>query len=77
MESDLYKDSLIKAMGLAQFNQDFETIKLLAQKEAKESHFKAVEDELDKRTEAQKGSTVLHNGFTIQCGNKGSKLSGG
>ncbi len=37
MESDVYKAPLIEQMGLTKYNQDYETIKLLAIKEAKES----------------------------------------
>jgi hypothetical protein len=46
-------------------------------KESKEGNFKTSENELDVRSESQKGSLKLHNGYLTQCGNRGSKLSGG
>jgi hypothetical protein len=36
-----------------------------------------MKDELDWRTEEEKGSLVLHKGYEISAGIKGSKLSGG
>lgn len=39
--------------------------------------FAAIEGDLDTRTSEQKGATVLHKGYDITAGIKGSKLSGG
>lgn len=49
----------------------------MKEKETTDGKFQAVKGELDTRTVAEKGDTVLHEGFDISCGIKGSKLSGG
>lgn len=43
----------------------------------KEGRFQVEKDALDQRDSAQKGGANLHNGYLIQCGARGSKLSGG
>ena len=43
----------------------------------KHQTFTSTDGDLDRRTEEQKGSTVLHRGYGISAGIKGSKLSGG
>lgn len=44
--------------------------------EEKKGDFKAIEGDIDKRSNDKK-DIQLHNGFNIQCGIKGNKLSGG
>ena len=44
--------------------------------EAKKGQFVPVEGDIDRRG-PEKIDILLHNGFNIQCGIKGSKLSGG
>ena len=44
--------------------------------EEKKGKFVAVEGDIDRRG-AEKKNIKLHNGYSIQCGIKGSKLSGG
>jgi ABC-type multidrug transport system fused ATPase/permease subunit len=46
-------------------------------KEENAGKFRVEKDILDDRTSEEKGTMKLHNGYTIQCGAKGSKLSGG
>lgn len=78
MSDGLYKEKLIEKLGAEEFNKKFETIKKLVAKEEKEGKFKYIEGEMDKRTPEQIGELKeLHNGYSIQCGTKGSKLSGG
>jgi len=77
MESATYKDLLIKHYGEEEFQAKWKTMKKLAHKEAKEGGFRAKIDQIDNRTDAQKGGQSLSSGFNTLCGNKGSKLSGG
>jgi ABC-type bacteriocin/lantibiotic exporter with double-glycine peptidase domain len=49
----------------------------LKKKEDKEGKFHANKGILDVRSNEQKGTAQLHNGYSIMCGTKGSKLSGG
>jgi hypothetical protein len=37
-------------------------------KESKEGKFKPNEDEMDPRSEQQRGSQILHNGYLVSCG---------
>lgn len=37
----------------------------------------AVDGDLDQRTDEERGNTVLHRGYSVTAGIKGSKLSGG
>jgi len=77
MESQTYKELLIKHYGEEQFQAKWKTMKMLAHKEAKEGGFRAKIDQIDTRTDEQKGKQSLSSGFNTLCGNKGSKLSGG
>ena len=56
-----------------------ETMRVLGEirkDEEKKGKFVAVEGDIDRRG-AEKKNIKLHNGYSIQCGIKGSKLSGG
>ena len=77
MEDKKYKQDLLDILGQPDYNTKLEIISKLAIKEESEGRFKPEVDEVDKRTPEQKGSTQLHNGYSIQCGLRGSKLSGG
>ena len=48
----------------------------IIKKDRKKGHFIAVEGDIDTRSPDLKDE-VLHPGFKIECGLKGSKLSGG
>ncbi len=48
----------------------------MRKEEEKKGRFVAVEGDIDRRG-AEKKNIKLHNGYSIQCGIKGSKLSGG
>ena len=54
-----------------------ETLKKIEEKEEKEGKFKIVKDIIDTRTDDEKGAEVLNDGYEVNCGTKGSKLSGG
>lgn len=49
----------------------------LKKKEDSDGKFHSSKDIMDIRSDAEKGSTNLHNGYNIQAGTRGSKLSGG
>jgi hypothetical protein len=51
-------------------------MKLKKQEESK-AGFKPLVDALDNRTPDQVGETLLHEGYSVSAGIKGSKLSGG
>lgn len=77
MESDAYKDLLVQHYGEEDFQAKWKTMKKLAVKESKEGGFTAKIDQLDTRTDEEKGEASLSTGFNTLCGNRGSKLSGG
>ena len=53
-------------------------LKVLAEKEENEGTFAAIVGAIDSRTPEQVGSDcVLHDGYSIPAGIRGSKLSGG
>jgi ABC-type protease/lipase transport system fused ATPase/permease subunit len=49
----------------------------LCAKEQADGKFEPIKNELEKRTKEEIGELVLHQGYEISCGNRGSKLSGG
>lgn len=77
MQNEVYKAKLIDKIGEQQYKEKLATMIKLEKKEQKEGQFTAIADELDSRDANQVGSVILHNGYSIQCGNRGSKLSGG
>lgn len=77
MEDVKYKQDLINYLGQEAYESKLAIINKLAIKEESEGRFKPEVDEVDTRTPEQKGSAQLHNGYSIQCGLRGSKLSGG
>jgi hypothetical protein len=58
------------------YNKKLEELKVLKVKEEQEGKFVSIKGEIDDREEALK-NMQLHNGFEIDCGLKGGKLSGG
>jgi hypothetical protein len=52
-------------------------MKKLVDKEIADGKFEPPLNELEKRTKEEIGSLLLHAGYDISCGNRGSKLSGG
>lgn len=68
---------MLEELGEAKYNEQLEILNKLAIKEAAEGKFEPVKNELELRTEAEIGEYVLHPGYEISCGNRGSKLSGG
>jgi hypothetical protein len=58
------------------YNAKVTELKTLKEKEASEGKFVSVKGEIDDRSENLKNMN-LHNGFEIDCGLKGGKLSGG
>lgn len=77
MKSEKIKEKIIKSITEEKYKEKLDTMTKLKKKEDKEGKFHAIVDILDSRTPEQKGTTELHNGYTIQCGTRGSKLSGG
>lgn len=63
-------------MGQEAYSEARTTYETLAKEEEEKGVFVAVEGDIDRRG-ADKRDLSLHNGFEIQCGIKGSKLSGG
>ena len=77
MLNALFKEELINKIGQQAYDEKLAILAKLALKEEAEGKFKPEVDEVDIRTQEQKGGLKLHNGFNIQCGLRGSKLSGG
>ena len=71
-----HEAALVQKLGQEQYNEARTTFEELSREEEKKGVFMAVEGDIDRRG-AEKKDQELHNGFTIQCGIKGSKLSGG
>ena len=63
-------------MGEDSYQEVMTALTQIRQDEEKKGKFVAVEGDIDRRG-AEKKNIKLHNGYTIQCGIKGSKLSGG
>lgn len=64
-------------MGEEEYTRILEALKQLEIKEQKDGVFRADLDIIDRRTEDEKGTSELHPGYNITCGNRGGKLSGG
>jgi len=77
LEHELYSSLIKEALGEEKYESKLKVLKELEIKEKAAGVFKAEEDMIDDRTDAQKGVTELHVGYDITCGNRGSKLSGG
>lgn len=77
MKISAYKDALIEKWSEKEFETKLKQLEEINVKEEKLGKFKAVVDQLDVRTPAQKGSETLNSGYDILCGNRGSKVSGG
>jgi len=71
-----HEAALVRKMGQEAYNEARTTFEELAKEEEKKGVFVAVDGDIDRRG-PEKKDMELHNGFTIQCGIKGSKLSGG
>lgn len=63
-------------MGQKDYNEAIDLLQELKKDEEKKGRFVAVEGDVDRRG-AEKKDITLHHGYNIQCGIKGSKLSGG
>jgi ABC-type multidrug transport system fused ATPase/permease subunit len=81
-EMEAKKEEILrKANGdeelVKKFNEHIEILKKMKEAEAYKGKFAYHENDIDSRTEEQKGGLVLHEGFKTVCGLKGNKLSGG
>ena len=63
-------------MGQDSYDETLNILNEIRIAEEKKGKFVAVEGDIDRRG-AEKKNIKLHNGYSIQCGIKGSKLSGG
>ncbi len=63
-------------MGEENYLETMRVLGEIRKDEEKKGKFVAVEGDIDRRG-AEKKNIKLHNGYSIQCGIKGSKLSGG
>lgn len=63
-------------MGEDSYHETMNILTEIRKAEEKKGKFVAVEGDIDRRG-AEKKNIKLHNGYSIQCGIKGSKLSGG
>lgn len=77
MKVSAYKDALIQKWTEPEFEAKLKQLEQINAKEEKLGKFKPVVDQLDVRTQEQKGTESLNSGYEILCGNRGSKLSGG
>lgn len=74
----VYKTKMIEAIGQEEYKKKYDTLSKLVKKEEKQGMFSVIEGAVDARDAAQIGDMkALHNGYSTQCGTKGSKLSGG
>ena len=71
-----FRDALIYKMGQDSYDETMNILTEIRIAEEKKGKFVAVEGDIDRRG-AEKKNIKLHNGYSIQCGIKGSKLSGG
>ncbi len=71
-----FRDALIHKMGQDSYDETLNILNEIRIAEEKKGKFVAVEGDIDRRG-AEKKNIKLHNGYSIQCGIKGSKLSGG
>ena len=65
MLNSLFKEDLINKVGQQAYDEKLAIITKLALKEEAEGKFKPEVDEVDIRTQEQKGELKLHNGFNI------------
>lgn len=77
LQSEDYKQKLIDEIGNEEYANFEKTLKKLDEKQQNEGKFESIKDLIDQRTDQQKGSMQLHEGYETFCGNRGSKLSGG
>ena len=64
MEDPKIKAMLIRKIGQELYDLKLDVITKLYIKESKEGNFKPSENELDVRSESQKGFLKLHNGYS-------------
>lgn len=77
MEDPDIKKEIEDKIGDDEYKDKLKAMKALKKKEDSEGKFHIEKGMNDIRTDEEVGSTVLHNGYNIQCGTRGSKLSGG
>mmetsp|Transcript_50158 Transcript_50158/g.68531 ORF Transcript_50158/g.68531 Transcript_50158/m.68531 type:complete len:133 (-) Transcript_50158:248-646(-) len=71
-----HKNELLSIMKPEDYETNFKTMTNAAKEEKENGFFIAKKDDIDTR-DAALLDTQLHNGYDINCGNRGSKLSGG
>lgn len=74
--AESYQAQLVEHFGQEKYDLYVKLLKELAAKEKADGAFEAITGNLDSRTPAEAGE-ALHKGFSVQCGQRGSKLSGG
>lgn len=77
LEHELYSELIKDKMGEEKYNSSLKILKELEAKEKATGVFHNDQNIIDKRSESEMGPTELHAGYSITCGNRGSKLSGG
>lgn len=70
------KDVIVSKIGEEKYQANFKALTFLKKKEASEGKFQSIKGEMDERTDALK-NVKLDQGFEVECGVKGGKLSGG
>lgn len=76
MQDSKWKNLIVEKVGQEDYKKKLDTMAALKKKEDKGGKFHTIKDLLDNRTEQEKGAK-LPAGYAIECGTRGSKLSGG
>ena len=75
-ELDMKAKQVVQDTSANEYREKRKALAEIIKKERKKGHFVAVEGDIDTRNPELKDE-ALHPGFKIECGLKGSKLSGG
>ena len=70
------KDEMVELIGESKYQEEIDVIDKIIKEEENKGLFQAKEGDIDTRSQDLK-DVALPDGFSLQCGIKGSKLSGG
>lgn len=75
-EMEKQKTALIELIGEKKFKEELELLQKVDEQEQKKGEFQAIKGDVDNREEKLK-DCLMNQGYEVQCGIKGGKLSGG
>lgn len=67
---------MIELIGEKKFKEELELLQKVDEQEQKKGEFQAIKGDVDNREEKLK-DCLMNQGYEVQCGIKGGKLSGG